>query len=40
MQVSKDEIIEQYAKNCGQCNRKTLYHTNMVGLVFLVDIML
>ena len=24
MQLSEDEIIEKYAKNCGHCNRNTL----------------
>ena len=24
MELTEDEIIQKYAKNCGQCNRKTL----------------
>ena len=24
MELTEDEIVEKYAKNCGHCNRKTL----------------
>ena len=26
MELTEDEIIEKYGKNCGHCNRKTLLH--------------
>ena len=29
MNLSEDEIIQNYAENCGHCNRNTLLPTNM-----------
>ena len=33
MQITEDEIIEKYAKNCGHCIRNVYYYTNLNGVV-------
>ena len=39
MELTEEEIIQKFAKNCGHCKRNTLYHMNMNLPVSHADIM-
>ena len=38
MELTEDEIIQEYGKRCGHCNQILYFHTNMNLLVLFVDI--